>query len=115
MARTVASSYLKLVDEHARERVAKGPEYWQRYNERLEEAQRADAQQQAVKRNQEARTAGINGLLWLCAAAIFSNLAFQMYLRGVDFGFVAVAAFAAVFFVVRWIMCLYNMIKLRRG
>ena len=113
-ARTVAASYLKLVEEHARVRIDKGPEYWQRYDERLEESRRADAQAQAVQRNQEARTMGINGLLWLCAAAIFSNLAVQLHLRGVDFGFVAVAAFAAVFFAIRWIMCLYAMVKLRR-
>ena len=113
-ARTVAASYLKLVEEHAQVRVDKGSEYWQRYDERLEESRRADAQAQAVQRNQEARTMGINGLLWLCAAAIFSNLAVQLHLRGVDFGFVAVAAFAAVFFAIRWIMCLYAMVKLRR-
>ncbi|MBQ9000452.1 MAG: hypothetical protein IJ087_01200 [Eggerthellaceae bacterium] len=114
IARTVSECYQNLVKEHAQVRIDKGPEYWQRYNERLEEARRADAQQQAANRGREARSAGINALLWLCAAAIFSNLAVQIHLRGVDFGFVAVAAVAAVFAVVRWIMGLYTMHKLRK-
>ena len=95
-------------------RIDKGPEYWQRYNEHLEAARSADAQAQAVERGKEVRAAGVNALLWLCAAAIFSNLAVQLHLRGVDFGFVAVAALAAVFFAVRWVMCLYTLFKLRR-
>ena len=114
IARAVAACYLGLVKEHAQVRIDKGPDYWQRYNERLEEARRVDAQQQASNRARDARSAGINALLWLCAAAIFSNLAVQMHLRGIDFGFVAVAAVAAVFAVVRWIMGLYKMIKLRK-
>ena len=115
IARTVAASYLKLVEEHARVRADKGAEYWERYRARIAEAARGDAQEQAAERGKEIHSLRINAMLWLCAAAIFSNLAVQMHLRGVDFGFVVVAVVAAVFFAVRCIMCLVAIRKLRKG
>lgn len=114
VARMVAESYVKLVEEHARERVAKGPEHWAAYERKLEEDALNDAKLQEGKRRREIQSAGINAVLWLCAAAIFSNLAVQLHIRAVDFGFVALAALAAVFFAVRWIMCLVRMYTLNK-
>lgn len=114
-AQTVATCYRKLIGEHAQVRIDKGAEYWERYRQRVEEAERNDASLQAAKRNQEVRALRINAVLWLCAAAIFSNLAMQLHLRSFDFGIVAIAAAAAVFFAIRWILSLYAMYKIRKG
>ena len=114
IAQVVASCYKRLIAEHVAERDAKGEGHWAEYRRKLEEAELGDKQLQAAKRREEIKANRINAILWLCAAAIFSNLAVQLNLRGFDFGFVVVAAAAAVFFAVRWVMCLYAMYKLSR-
>lgn len=115
IARTVATCYLKLVEEHASERLSKGPEYWAAFERRKAEAERNDEKLQEAKRLEAVKATRINAILWLCAAAVFSNLAVQLHIRGVDFGFVALAIAAAVYFVVRWIMSLYALHKLRKN
>ena len=113
-AKAVAACYRALVDEHRRERDAKGEAHWEAYRRRLEEAELADEELQAARRRQAIRANRVNAIMWLCAAAIFSNLAVQLGIRGFDAGFVTLAAAAAVFFAVRWIMCLAAMHKLRK-
>ena len=113
IARTVAACYLKLVEEAAVERLSKAPAYWDEYERDRAEARRNDVRLQEAERIASLKTARINALLWLCAAAVFSNLAVQLHIRGVDFGFVAVSAAAAVYFVIRCIMSLYAVHKLR--
>ena len=114
IARTVAACYLKLVEEAATERLAKTPAYWEEYERGIDEARRSDARSQEEQRVASLKTARINALLWLCAAAVFGNLAVQLYIRGVDFGFVAVTVAAAVYFIVRWIMSLRAVSRLRK-
>ena len=114
IAQAAASCYGRLVAEHKAERDAKGEAHWADYRRKLEEAERGDLQLQAAKRREAIRANRINAILWLCAAAIFGNLAVQLNVRGFEFGFVVVAAAAAVFFTVRWVMCLYAMFKLSR-
>lgn len=114
IARTVAACYLKLVEEAATERLAKTPAYWEEYERGIDEARRSDARSQEEQRVASLKTARINALLWLCAAAVFGNLAVQLYIRGVDFGFVAVTVAAAAYFIVRWIMSLRAVSRLRK-
>ena len=114
IARTVAACYLKLVEEAATERLAKTPAYWEEYERGIDEARRSDARSQEEQRVASLKTARINALLWLCAAAVFGNLAVQLYIRGVDFGFVAIVVAAAIYFVVRWIMSLRAVSRLRK-
>ena len=80
----------------------------------IDEARRSDARSQEEQRVASLKTARINALLWLCAAAVFGNLAVQLYIRGVDFGFVAVTVAAAAYFIVRWIMSLRAVSRLRK-
>ena len=112
-ASTVAACYHALVAEHAREREAKTPSYWTAYEREQEEAKRSDRQEQARERLKKLKALRVNAILWLCAAAIFSNLAVQLHLRAADTGFVICAAAAAVFAAVRWVMALYRIFKLR--
>lgn len=114
IARTVAACYLKLVEEAATERLAKTPAYWEEYERGIDEARRSDARSQEEQRVASLKTARINALLWLCAAAVFGNLAVQLHIRGVDFGFVAIVVAAAIYFVVRWIMSLRAVSRLRK-
>lgn len=114
IAATVAACYVKLVDEHAAERVAKGPEYWAEYDRKAQEAARADQGKRAAERERAKKTLLMNALLWLCGAAVFGNAAVQTRLNGFDFGFTVVTIAAAVFCVVRWGMCLYGIRRLRR-
>ena len=113
-ARTVAECYVKLVKEHASERLGKGQDHWDAYEKRCEEARRDDVQAQLAERRKEVKAQQTNAILWLCAAAIFSNLSVQLHIRGVNFGIVVVVAAAAVYFAIRWILCLYALYKLRK-
>ena len=113
IARTVAACYIKLIREHAEVRLGKGQAHWEAYEQRQEEARKNDVQAQAVERIKEIKTLRTNALLWLCAAAIFSNLAVQLYLRGMEFGIVIIVAAIAVFLAVKWVQCLYGLYKLR--
>ena len=110
----MAACYLKLVEEAATERLAKTPAYWEEYERGIDEARRSDARSQEEQRVASLKTARINALLWLCAAAVFGNLAVQLHIRGVDFGFVAIVVAAAIYFVVRWIMSLRAVSRLRK-
>lgn len=113
-AQAVATCYLKLVEEHARERLGKGSEHWKAYEQKKQQEELNDKQLQESKRIQEIKQLRISAFMWLCAAAIFSNLAVQLHIRAFDFGFVLVAAAAAVYFAVRWLMSMYSMFKLRK-
>lgn len=113
-ARTVAACYVALIKEHAQVRLDKGTAYWESYEKRQEELKRSDKQAQAAQRLAELKTLRINTLLWLCAFAIISNLSVQLWMRGFDTGFVMIAAAAAVYMCVRWIMCLYKLYQLRK-
>ena len=114
LARTIASCYRCIVDEHARERANKGPDYWAAYEREQEEALRNDRQQQERNRIQTVKSLRVNAIMWLCAAAIFSNLAVQLSIRGFDVTFVIMSAAVAVFAAVRWIIALYRIFQLRR-
>lgn len=114
VARAAAASYLALVGEHVAEREAKGPQHWADYERGLEEAAAADGGGRAAERAREVRTGLVNALLWLCGAAIFSNLAVQTYLAGPVSPFFVVTALAAAFCAVRWAMCLLGVRKLRQ-
>jgi len=113
-ARAVAACYVALVKEHAAERLAKDPSYWEAYERQREEERRNDVQAQEEERLSQVKTLRTNAIMWLCAAAIFSNLAVQLGIRGMDFGIVAIVIAVAVFTAVRWIQCLYGLHKLRR-
>ena len=115
IARSVAACYVKLVEEHAQARLDKGQEFWEEYERRQEEVRKEDAQALEADRRKELRALQVNAFLWLCAAAIFSNLAVQLYIRGTDFGFVAIVVAAAIFFLVRWVMSLSALYRQRRN
>ena len=114
LARAIASCYRCIVDEHARERAKKSPDYWSAYEREQEEARRNDRALQERNRIQTVKSLRVNAIMWLCAAAIFSNLAVQLSIRGFDVTFVIMAAAVAVFAAVRWIIALYRIFQLRR-
>lgn len=113
-ARTVASCYIALVKEHAEERLGKGAAYWESYERRLEEERKNDQKLQAANRLEELKALRTNAILWLCGAAILSNLAVQLFIRNMNGGFVAIAVAAAIYAAVRWIICLVSIAKLRK-
>ena len=113
-ANAAVACYLKLVAEHVDERAAKSDEYWAEYERQRAEAERNDVRLQEKNRIAEIKTLRINALLWLCAAAIFGNLSVQIYIRSYNMEFTVITAAAAIFFAIRWILCLYRMAKLRK-
>lgn len=114
IARAAATAYLKLVEEHAAEREAKGPAHWAAYESKLADERRAEERQEAVQRNQMVKTTQINAILWMGAMIIFGNVAVQLHLRAFDPALVVMAAVATVFFAVKWVSCLLAIYKLKK-
>ena len=114
IARCVASAYLKLVEEHAAEREAKGPQHWEAYERRLAEERRSEERQQAAVRAQQVKTSQINAILWMGAMIIFGNVAVQLHIREFDPALVVMAVVATVFFAAKWISCLHSIYKLKK-
>ena len=106
IARTVADAYIKLVDEHAAEREAKGPEHWEAHERELAEERRSEELKKAAKRNEELRTNKINAILWMGGTIIFGNVAVQLYLREFDGALIAMGAIVTAFCAFKWITCL---------
>ena len=100
VARTVARCYEALVDEHVRQREAKGADYWRRYDERKAEEAKAALAGNVVAQKRERYLNRMNGLLWLSGAIIFTSLAIQTYQGGGDTGLLAIFAAIAVLNVV---------------
>lgn len=111
-AASIASAYGLMIDEACAQRDAKGEAYWEAYRKRLEEASASDRRKQEVERLNAMKTTRINAILWLCAAAIFSNLAVQMSLRGSEMSLVVMIGAVAVFMAIKWIQALYRLYKL---
>lgn len=103
-ARTAAACYRALIAEHARERDAKGQEYWDAYWQAQREANAADERASELARMREHRFNQMNGLLWIAGGIIFTSLVIQLAQRGGDVGFMVVAGAAAAFCFVRGIV-----------
>jgi hypothetical protein len=95
------------------ERASKSDEYWAEHERQQAEARRNDLQLHEKERLEKAKTLRINAFMWLCAAAIFGNLAVQIYIRSFNMEFTVIAAAAAIFFTIRWIISLYRLVKLK--
>ena len=102
-AALIAACYRKLVEEHVRERDAKGSSHWEAYEKRLAEKAAKNASANAVAQMREKRLNQMNGLLWISGAIIFISLVIQLYQRGFDPGFMIVAGAVAVFCLIRGI------------
>ncbi len=103
-AATVAACYEALVDEHARQREAKGTAYWEARDARLAEENADAIRASAVARMREHRLNQMNGLLWFTGAIIFTSVAINVYQNGPDLGFMFVCIAAAVFCVSRGVI-----------
>ena len=114
VARAVAAAYLKLVEEHASEREAKGPAHWEAYERRLADERRDEERRQAAERAQQVKTSQINAILWMGAMIIFGNVAVQLHIRGFDPALVVMAVVATAFFAAKWASCLYSIYKLKK-
>ena len=100
-AKLIGACYRKLAEEHAREREAKGAEYWERRERRLaEEAAKNESANTAV-RIREKRLNQMNALLWVAGGLIFVSLIIQLYQRGGDISFMVVCGVAAAFSFIR--------------
>ena len=102
-AALVAACYRKLVEEHVRERDAKGTAYWEEYERKLAEEASKNVNISAAARMREKRLNQMNGLLWISGAIIFTSLIIQLYQRGWDVGFMIIAGAVAVFCLIRGI------------
>lgn len=103
-AALVAACYRALVEEHAREREAKGADYWRRYDESKAGERAETERRQAVVRMREHRLNQMNGLLWIAGAIIFISLAIQLSQRGADMGVIIIAGAIAVFALARGVV-----------
>ena len=100
-AATVVACYRAFVAENAREREAKGEEYWRRRDERLAEEAARNATVDKAAAMREKRLNQMNGLLWVSGAIIFIALAIQLYQNGADVGLMVVCGAIAVFNIIR--------------
>lgn len=114
-AARLAAIYKAYVLEHSRQRAEKTDEYWNAYFDLLRDQERKDGAALERERVQALKNARVNALLWLCAAAVFGNLAVQMAVRGGDASLVVMVVAVAVFFVYRWIRSLALMRRLHRA
>ena len=96
-AATIAACYLALIDEHARERAAKGAAHWEARDARLAEENADAIRMEAVARMREHRLNQMNGLLWFSGAIIFTSVAINVYQNGPDLGFMFICIAAAIF------------------
>ena len=103
-AALILACYRAIVAEHAAEREAKGPEYWQRYDESKADERAKTAKAQAVSKLREHRMNQMNGLLWIAGAIIFVSLAIQLYQRGGDIGVIVISVAIAIFALSRGIV-----------
>lgn len=114
-AALLARCYRHFVEEQSRQRADKGSAYWEAYEQRLAEEARHDAAALERERVQALKNMRVSALLWLCAAAVFYNLAVQIAVRGGEVSLSVMVAAVAVFFTYKWIRSLYLMYKLHKG
>ena len=113
-AQLCAACYRELVQEHVREREKKSDSYWKTYQAKQADIDAAIALDEHKERMRKIKSARINAILWLCATTVFANLSVQLYVHGFDLGFTAIAAAAAIFFLVKCLMCLRALSKLKQ-
>lgn len=110
----LARSYIHFVNEQSRERADKGAAYWEAYEQRLADEARNDAKALERERVQSLKNMRVSALLWLCAAAVFYNLAVQVAVRGGEASLAVMVVAVAVFFTYKWIRSLYQMYQLHK-
>lgn len=103
-ARLTAACYKALVREHAKEREAKGADYWERYERRKFEETAEQRARDEIMAKRERNLNRMNGALWLCGGFIFTSLIIQSYQTGGDTGVMVALGIAAVFCYIRAVM-----------
>lgn len=108
-ARLFAHFYRAIIEENVQQRQQKGEAYWRAYEKRKQEEAAADERTTEKQRIQQKKDTRINALLWLCAAAIFLNLAVQLGIRSEDLSIPVMIAALGVFFLYKWIRALLRL------